>query len=305
MVSIQGKSIFFFLLLLTTVLLTAGCIANSNLHPSDQQNMTTTSAPVTPFSTTQKNVSIEQASEIIKTFVTPHKIDNLSYAKTITTANTTLYEFRSDTASFIVNPTTGRVQLAKWTKSGPVISGISSDVNESCERVHEFAKEKYPEIWVSDSKRDMELKTAKKWPLGYDLSYECTWYEIIYYPAKKTALPLIIRDRNSVDIFINPYTGMISSYEETNIPLRSDLDLQPTLNEDQAWEHAKQHFAIKGIINIQPSEQTSYGLYISTTEDGKQYLIYSLKVEQNRNWTTGGLVGIDAHDGHVVSHTSF
>jgi hypothetical protein len=303
MVSIQEKTIHFSLLLLMIVLLAAGCVVDSNLHPRDQNNITTPLGSV-PFPTIQKNISIEQASEIITIFETPRKINNLTYMKTTTKANTTLYEFSSYAASYIVNPTTGRVQSAKWTRSGPMVSGISSNINESCERIREFAKEKYPGFWVSDDKRDMNNNFTKKWPLGYEFSYECTWYENLYYPDRKTNPHFTISDRNSVDIMIDPYTGMIRSYEETFIPLQSDLDLQPTLTEDQAWEFAKQHFASKGITNIQPSEQTSYGLYISTTEDGRQYLVYSFMVDQPHG-TYGGLIGIDAHDGHVVYHTSF
>lgn len=297
-------AVFFIAGILLSIILLAGCITD-NPRPNVEQPAQSTQVSATPLQANENILSISEALKKIDAFVMPLKSDNLTYVGTSNKTNAILYEFSSDTAYFVINPMTGRIQSAKWTKTGPVISGISRDINESCERVREFAQEKYPEIWVSDGKRDMELKTAKKWPLGSDFSYECAWYEILYYPAKMTALPLIIRDRNSVDIVIDPYTGMISSYEETYIPLQSDLDLQPTLTEDQAWEYAKQHFAGKGVTGIQPSEQTSYGLYVSTTEDGKQFLIYSLKVEQNRNWTTGVLVGIDAHDGHVVYHGSF
>jgi hypothetical protein len=304
MTPVQARSINFFSLLLMIFILTSGCISDVKLPPSDQYDTNIATVSITPLPTIEKTLSIEQASEIIKTFIMPLKIDNLTYLKTIIKSNTTLFEFSSDTASFVVNPTTGRVQSAKWTGSGPVIPGISPDINQSCEQVGEFAKEKYPEIWVSGDTRGMDEKVATIWPLDYNI-YECTWYETLYYPDKKTKPHFTISDRNSVDIVIDPSTGIIQSYEETFIPLRSDLDLQSKLTEDRAWEFAKQYFEKKGVINIQPSEQTNYGLYISTSEEGRQYLVYALMVDQSRNMGYGGLIGIDAHDGHVVYYGSF
>jgi hypothetical protein len=295
-----------FFILVTMVILTSGCINYTSQQHGIQQNTTSVPVPTTPVKVIEKFLSVDQASEIIRMFILPQKVDNLTYVKTINKTNTTLYEFKTSTASFVVNPTTGRVQSAKWAGSGPVISGITGDINQSCKLVREYAKEKYPEIWVSDDFRDMNSNSAKIWPLSIDTKYECAWFETLYYPDKKTTPHYTIRDRNSITIVIDPSTEMIHSYEETYTPLQPSLNLQPMLAEDQVWEFAKQYFAKKGIINIQFSEQKNYGLFITSDENGEQYLIYSLIVEQYRNHISyGGLIGIDAHDGHVVYFTTF
>ena len=218
-----------------------------------------------------------------------------------------LYAFKSDDAVFVASSATGRVQSAKWTGPGPVIPGISSDINQSCERVLEYVKEKYPEIWVSDDNRDINVKSAKKTPfISIDTKYECAWFETIYFPNRKTSPHFNIGVGNSVEIIIDPTTGMIPSYEETYTPLNPTLNLKPTISEEQAGELAKQYFEKSEIVSNLPLDLTNEGLHISTDENGRQYLVWALKVEQHRNHVTyGGLVGIDAHDGHIVYHATF
>lgn len=298
----SGKTIVIFCSLLTIIILISGCVVDKNQQPETQQHLT--SGLSTP--TVETTLSIEHASDIIKTFMFPQDIDNLTYTGAVNKSNQLLYEYQTDNGTFIVNPATGRVQSAKWVGSGPQISGINSDINQSCNIVGEFVKEKYPELWVSDNTRDMDLKIAKKWPLSTETKYECAWFETLYSPDKTTTPHYEIGNRNSIDVVIDPLTGMILSYEETFVPLDPTLNLKPAISEEQATTLAKQYFVENSEIDGSlPSNQTSYGLSISTDESGNQYLVWILEVEQHRNATFGGLIGIDAHDGHVVYHATF
>jgi hypothetical protein len=301
--SARLKLIFF--LSLALFILISGCVVENYQQDGNQQNITHIPASFPPAPGIKTLLSTEQASDIIKKFVLPHTVDNLTDIQTFDESNLLRYEFQTDDAMFLVNPLTGRVQSAKWTESGPVIRGITEDINKSCTIVGEYAREKYPEIWISNTTRDLNLKSAKKWPLSSETEYECAWFETLYIPDKITSPHYAIGSRNSVDIVINPISGQIISYEETYVPLNPSLELKPSISEEQAKELAIQFFETSEIIKDFPSEQTSYGLSISTDDIGNQYVVWTLEVVQHRNATFGGLIGIDAHDGHVVYHASF
>lgn len=304
MMPVSARLTILFFSLLTITILIPGCLVDNYQQHGNQQNITHVPVSGTSAPGIKTLLSIEQASDVIKTFVLPLTVDNLTYIKTSNESNVMLYEFRTNAGTFIVNPLTGRVQSAKWTESGPEISGITEDINQSCNIVGEFAKEKYPEIWISNTTRDMDLKSAKKWPLSTETRYECAWFETLYFPDKITSPHYTIGNRNSVNLVIDPSTGQIILYEETYVPLNPTLNLKPSISEEQAKELAKQYFEQNEIVKDLPSEQTSYGLSISTYNNGNQYLVWVIEVVQHRNATFGGLTGIDAHDGDVVWHAS-
>jgi hypothetical protein len=306
MTSLTGKSIVIISSFLTIIILISGCVVDNNQQPETEQHFTSVPSSGSSTSETETPNSIDQATEIIKTFMRPQEINNLTYVRSFNKSNQVLYEFQTVNSTFNVNFATGRVQLANWMGSGPVISGISSDINQSCKVVGEFVREKYPELWVSNDSQDMDLKSAKKWPLSIETKYECTWFETLYSPDKTKIPHYEISSRNSVDVVLDPLTGMILSYEETFVPLNPTLNLKPTLSEEQAKILAQQYFVENAEIDGSlPSNQTCYGLGISTDENGNQYLVWILEVEQYRSALFGGLIGIDAHDGHVVYHATF
>ena len=121
MSSIQVKITLLIFSLVVTIIFISGCVADNNQQSAAQQNITYTAISETFVNTIEKNLSIDQTPGIIRKFVSSQKIGNLTYVKTIKNANITLYEFKSGNASFDVNPSTGRVQSAKWIGSGPVI----------------------------------------------------------------------------------------------------------------------------------------------------------------------------------------
>lgn len=299
MTSLSGKSIIIIFSLFTIILI-SGCVVEKN-----QEHLTLVPVSITSTQGIEIHHSIDQESEIIQMFVSPQKINNLTYIGSSNKSGQMLSQYQADNTTFFVNPTTGRVQSAKWRESGPVIFGINSNLNQSCNSVGEFIKGKYPEIWVSNKTRDMDFSSAKKWPLSIETKYECTWFETQYYPDRITNPHYTIGNRNSVDVVIDPSTGMVLSYEETQVPLDSKLSLKPSISEEQANILARQFFEGREIDGTLPSTQTNYGLGISTDTDGNQYLVWILEVEQKRNATFGGLIGIDAHDGHVVYYTTF
>jgi hypothetical protein len=291
-------------LVIAIIILTSGCVIGNNQQP-DKQNTIINPASATSIQGSEKILSIDKAAEIIRIFELPRKIENIKYVKTLNNMNMIFYEFQSDSVSFVVNPATGRVRSANWNKSGPVISGITGNISQSCQLAGTFAKEKYPQLWISNDTRDMDAISAKKWPLSIDTKYECTWFEILYYPDKKTSPHYTVVSRNSVDMVIDPSTGMIQLYEETYAPLNPALNLEPSISEGRAGDLAKQYFEKIELLTNLPSDETNNGLSISNDINGIQYLVWSFQVIQYRNNVTyGGLAGIDAHDGHVVWHAS-
>jgi hypothetical protein len=301
MTSLSGKSKIIFFSLLTLILM-SGCVVEKN-----QEQFTPVSVLITSTQGIGINHSIDQRSEIIRIFMSPQKINNLTYIGSFNKSGQMLYEYQADNSAFIINSVTGRVQSAKWRESGPVISGITRNLTESCNSVGEYAKGKYPEIWLSNETRGMDFISAKIWPLSIETKYECTWFETLYYPDRITNPHYTIGNRNSIDVVIDPSTGMVFSYEESQVPINPELSLKPSLSEDQARLSAVLYFESTGIPDVQQSELVSNGLHVARGNDNNQRLTWSFSLTRTdkNGFDTGGVVGIDAHDGHVVYHATF
>jgi hypothetical protein len=77
------------------------------------------------------------------------------------------------------------------------------------------------------------------------------------------------------------------------------------LTEDQAWEYAEAFFSKAGIRDIQPSEIISGGQGI-WKENDTQKMVWSFRVNRMKQGVNyGGVIWIDAFDGHVVSYGGF
>jgi hypothetical protein len=301
MTSLSGKTLIIFFSLFTIILI-SGYVIEKN-----QDRFSPVPVSITSTQGIEIQHSIGRESEIIQMFVSPQKINNLTFIESSNKSGQMLSQYQADNSTFFLNPTTGRVQSAKWRGAGPVIFGITSNLSQSCNSVGEFIKGKYPEIWVSNETRDMHLSSAKKWPLSIETKYECTWFETLYYPDRITNPHYTIGNRNSVDVVIDPSTGMLLSYEETQVPLNSKLSLKPSISEEQARMSAALYFESTGISDVLQSELIFNGLHVSRDKDNNQRLTWSFSLTRidKIGFDTGGVVGIDAHDGHVVYHATF
>jgi len=83
----------------------------------------------------------------------------------------------------------------------------------------------------------------------------------------------------------------------------------PSLTEDQAWDVAEAYFASKGITGITAQEKTVKGLWvyndaandIGWPKQDKKFLAWVFYVRHEGKWLTGGLIFVDAHDGHIIN----
>jgi len=78
------------------------------------------------------------------------------------------------------------------------------------------------------------------------------------------------------------------------------------LTEDQAWMYAEAFFQKAGMIDIQQSEIVALGQGIWKDKDNNQKMVWTFSVNRIVNRVNiGGIITIDAYDGHVVSFSGF
>jgi hypothetical protein len=91
-------------------------------------------------------------------------------------------------------------------------------------------------------------------------------------------------------------------------PVRKDL-----LSEDQAWEYtwAFLHDRVGFKIYL-PMYKHSAGLHKVIDDQGNQYLTWVFSVDQEKRpflvykeYTLGGVISVDAHDGHVLWYAGY
>lgn len=295
-------------LLIVVLIILSGCIETSkhkasgdSVFPytiSDEKNGT---SPISEPGA-MKNLTDTEVRQIIAQFTLQSNIPNLTYNSTVNTQSGILYTYQSDGAIFVVNSVTGRVQSATGRISAWRLP--KSSVNQSCSNAGTFASGIYPDLWNATERHDMRPREQKIQCTLASCEFCCTWYKIYYNPSKIVIPNYTVQDRNSVTMIIEPSSGAITSYEELYSPLSQDLNLTPILSEKEALGYAKLYLEKAGSITNDPqSDVENYGLFVSTDEENKQHLIWSMLITQTRNGIDyGGIVGIDAHDGQVVWH---
>ncbi len=119
----------------------------------------------------------------------------------------------------------------------------------------------------------------------------------VFGPDKPTTLP----ELNTKSRLVNSTAIAIDD------PLRSNL-----LTEDQAWEYtwAFLHDQV-GFRIFLPMDKHNGGLHKVIDDKGNQYLTWDFSVEQGKrpfliyqDYTLGGIIFIDAHDGHVLWYSA-
>ncbi len=78
------------------------------------------------------------------------------------------------------------------------------------------------------------------------------------------------------------------------------------LTEDQAWKYVEVYLRKIGIQNIQPSEIVPLGQNIWKDNDGHEEMVWGFRVTRIVGGVNmGGMITIDAYDGHVVDYAGY
>ena len=78
------------------------------------------------------------------------------------------------------------------------------------------------------------------------------------------------------------------------------------LTEQQAWHAAEIFFSGAGITDIRAAEVVPLGQHIVTSADAGQEIVWSFQVTRTTGGIrSGGLVTIDAYDGHVIDFSGY
>ena len=78
------------------------------------------------------------------------------------------------------------------------------------------------------------------------------------------------------------------------------------LNEDQAWRYAEVYFINAGIKNIQASEVVPLGQAVMKDKENNESVIWGFEVNRVVSGIkNGGIIAIDAYDGHVIDYSGF
>ncbi|MFA4859391.1 hypothetical protein [Methanoregula sp.] len=78
------------------------------------------------------------------------------------------------------------------------------------------------------------------------------------------------------------------------------------LTEDQAWKYADAFFLKIGLRDLQPAEIVPLGQKTWKDMDGNQEMVWSFHVHRIVMGThEGGMISIDAYDGHVVDFSGY
>jgi hypothetical protein len=296
-----------------------GCITDLKENMTPQQTTAPLISPTSPsiYQSSQfftpipnqgknnKTAFITQSEDVIRKFTgTPEM--NLTYMGIMNESYADLYRFSSVNSSFWVNNVTGRVQSMVIYEVGSKTQREIIDLDQGSAIAETYAREKYPELWnITDVKGIIQtIKNVND--RGSDRIFEYSWQDILYTPDKNIDPHTEISGMNSVTVIVNPNTGHITSYHEWYSQSEPLPNLTPTLTEEQAWIYAELYFKDTGITDIQPTEIASKKMTIATDDKGKPCLTWNFDVMRRNKlgFSEGGVVGIDAHDGHIVWHAS-
>lgn len=134
-------------------------------------------------------------------------------------------------------------------------------------------------------------------------------------PLSMTIPPATLTDQPSVSVLptttepelptISPVPSSEPIFPETNST--TDANGMPILSKSQVWSYAESYLQKRGLINIQSGEVKAYEPHIFIDKDKKQELIWTFEIHRrdSMGFERGGIIFIEAHDGHVVSYAAF
>ncbi len=155
----------------------------------------------------------------------------------------------------------------------------------------------------------MKLRWIKFLTAGLLLIYLLIFSAITIYNMVAYQIPVFGPDKPTTLPELNAKSRLVN---DTNIaiddPMRKNL-----LTEEQAWEYtwAFLHDRV-GFKIFLPMYKHSAGLHRVIDDKGNQYLTWVFSVEQEKRpylvfkeYTLGGVIYVDANDGHVLWYAAF
>ena len=308
------KNLFFLTLLLVLCAMESGCVSPQYPFtgiPTIESGISGGN-PAPPATIARDNASVP-AEELQRGEETVHRFTgsgntSLSLKEVSRSGRGNLLTFEGREGEFVVNSRTGRVQSARFRNSQPSENTVLSrqDLQYLAES---YGKEQYPQLWNVSQVRSVNLtrqEVPSKGTTGTD--YLFVWQDTWYCHQMDAPQYYTITGAGSARVIVDS-GGRIVEYSEEFYPESPKVNLTPELTEEQAWEIAQAYFANQGITEITEQEKTQKGLWIyddaandiGWPKQDKEYLAWVFYVRHEGKWLMGGLIFVDAHDGHIIS----
>lgn len=308
------KNLFFLTLMLVLCVMESGCVSPQYPFigtPTIESGISAGNpAPPATQGTDSTSVTAEEmqrAEETVHRF-TGSGNTSISLKEVSRSGRGNLLTFEGGDGVFVVNTRTGRVQSARFRYSQQSGNAILSrqDIQYLAES---YGKEQYPQLWNVSPVRSVNLTRQEVLSNGttgtdYRFVWQDTWYShLVDAPQHYT-----INGAGSAQVIVDS-RGRIVEYSEVFYPENSEVNLTPSLTEEQAWKIAQEYFANQGITEITAEEKTEKGLWvyddaandIGWPKQDKEFLAWVFYVRHEGKWLMGGLIFIDAHDGHIIN----
>lgn len=196
------------------------------------------------------------------------------------------------------------------TLSNPSTQFQQTDLDTAFVFAESYARAKYPDFWKTSPTRSVRIQNKKEIHHNWGDEYYFSWNEILYYTDINSSGYYEINGPGVISIIVNDTgqvkrEGMLNSYNASE----KQIKLTPDISEEQAWDVALTYFEGRGMKNILPLEISSLGLWIYDDslndlpwpKNGTQYLAWEFDVNHKQNYTMGGRIMVDAHDGHIIN----
>ena len=216
------------------------------------------------------------------------------------------FVFSGNNGTFVYNNATGRVADAFFIESDN--SGTIID-NEKAQQIAEsYARSKNPQLWDESGNHFVKSEKNVTDINSHGSEYSFKWGDYYLVPKKMSSDFFVVRGLNTVQVTVSP-SGVIRRYSEVFVNYDPTLKICPDISEEEAWNVSEKYFKQRGLKNILPSEKQSLGLCIwdDSLNDlpwpqyGNQYLAWGFDVIHKQNYSMGGRIMIDAHDGHIIN----
>ncbi|NMB78292.1 MAG: hypothetical protein GYA23_04280 [Methanomicrobiales archaeon] len=254
-----------------------------------------------PESTISTDIVNDAKSKIGK--FTGTEVTGLKYIGSEKSHGTEHYSFTSDTARFVINSATGRIEFAQFNDAP--VQRVAVDKDEAYTIAESFVMQKSADVKRTTKTSLKNTFATLNRHSDSDSDYVFVWREILQ-PADLNAIPIIGPD--SVTVIVTS-TGQIRLYSEFIDPGTIQIGLEPKLTEEQAWNIASEYYAKQG-LNLDAAAKDSKGLMIwddnandqGWKSEGKQFLAWVFYARETSDITKGGQIAIDSQDGHIINY---
>lgn len=291
------------------LIICSGCVNQWGVNVS--KNTMKTTVPDTAFffqSNLEKEFfSDEQFTEVLKQIfefigINDHSIQYIGSIK----GRSGRFVFSGNNGTFVYNNATGRVADAFFIDSDN--SGIIIDYEKAQQIAESYARSKNPQLWDESGNHFVKSEKNITDIYSHGLVYSFKWRDYYLVPKKMSSDFFVIRGLNTVQVTVSP-SGVIKRYSEVFINDDPTQKFSPDISEEEAWNISEKYFEQRGLKNILPSEKQSLGLCIwdDSLNDlpwpqyGNRHLAWGFDVIHKQNYSMGGRIMIDAHDGHIIN----